>query len=491
MASQVVRERPQIAPARLAAFRILEEMERSTSAHSDTLLHGHATERLSQQDRNLTTTLVMGVLRWQLALDSLIQKRLHHAATLDDAVAIALRLGAFQLLLLDRIPTHAAIHDSVELVKRAGHRFAAGLVNAVLRKLAAERPLSLDPLDAHPEWMVDRWRTQLGHDAAAKLCAYDQQTPRTTLRLPDDTASPGGVMRGEFLTRAGVLADQGSVIRESGVRRSGIRGQESGGFTVHADARGARDAASHDRIDDPMNVELRYQDEGSQLIAELAGAGRRILDCCAAPGGKAAILAERNPSAEIIACDISRARLQQMRQSFARETATSRIQCVEMDATDLRFEAPFDLILCDAPCSGTGTLARNPEIKLRLRAEDLERQQRRQMAILHSAMGCLARGGSLIYSTCSLEPEENEDVVQKCLESEPEMRLLPMAERLSTLERSGAVHAEGADRLREHALRPITHGPRAGDPGTHGDLLQTVPGVLLCDGFFAAVLTRA
>jgi 16S rRNA (cytosine967-C5)-methyltransferase len=480
MAGRAAKEqRPQVAPARLAAFRILEEMERSTSAHSDTLLHGHATERLSQQDRNLTTTLVMGVLRWQLALDRLIRKRLDHAAALDDAVAIALRLGAFQLLLLDRIPTHAAIHDSVELVKRAGHRFAAGLVNAVLRKLAAERPLSLDPLDAHPEWMVHRWRAQLGHDAAAKVCAYDQQTPRTTLRVPGATASLAGVMPGEFLTRAGVLADQGS-----GIRDLGTGGQKSGGLPTHADTRGEGDSTALDGKHDPLDVELRYQDEGSQLIAELAGTGRRILDCCAAPGGKTAILAERNPSAEIIACDISLARLQQMRQSFAREAATSRIECVEMDATDLRFEAPFDLILCDAPCSGTGTLARNPEIKSRLRAEDLERQQRRQMAILHSAMGCLARGGRLIYSTCSLEPEENEHVVQRCLESEPEMRLLSMAEQLSALEGSGAVHAEGAARLRAQALQPITHGPRA------GDFLQTVPGVLKCDGFFAAAFTR-
>lgn len=442
MANRAVRQqRLQVAPARVAAFRILQEIERSQSARSDTLLHGPATEYLSQQDRSLTMTLVMGVLRWQLALDALIHGRLHHAAKLDQPVAAALRLGAFQLLLLDRIPAHAAIHDSVELAKIAGHRFAAGLVNAVLRKLATEKPASLHPADAHPAWIVERWRAQLGEDVAAGVCAYDQKTPRATRRLPEDWSSASGVEPGEFLARAGLLRE-GDVAAE-----------------------------------DPIEViELRFQDEGSQLVGELAGEGRRILDCCAAPGGKTFILAERNPSAEIVACDISRTRLEQMRQSFAYHPVTSRIACVEMDATALQFGMRFDLILCDAPCSGTGTLARNPEIKLRLSAADLERQQQRQVAILRSAMRCLALGGRLIYSTCSLEPEENEDVVRRCLSVEPKMRLLPMAERVNALERSGAVHAEGAARLREHALR--------------GDFLQTVPGVLRCDGFFAAVFTR-
>ncbi len=440
------KHRPRIGAARVAAFHILQEIARSNSAHSDTLLHGRATERLSPQDRSLATTLVMGVLRWQLALDGLIRDKLHHAARLDEPVATALRLGAFQLLLLDRIPPHAAIHDSVELVKTAGHRFSAGLVNAVLRKIATEKPLPLDAVAAHPSWMVERWRAQLGADAVAAVCAYNQQTPGTAVRLRGGWSMESGMQPGEFLSCAGVLRDD------------------------EATTKGPIPMI------DPQCTDLRFQDEGSQLIAELASEGRRILDCCAAPGGKAAILAERNPAAEIIACDISRARLERMRQNFTREAATSRIQCLEADATKLHFEAPFDLILCDAPCSGTGTLARNPEIKLRLQEEDLERQQQRQVAILRSAMGCLEHGGRLVYSTCSLEPEENEDVVKRCLDAEPKMRLLPVAERLTALERSGTLHAEGAARLRAHALR--------------GDFLQTVPGVLRCDGFFAAVFTR-
>ena len=453
MAERGKAKQPRPAPARLAAFQVLQEMERSSSAHSDTLLHGHATERLSEQDRNLTVTLVMGVLRWQLALDAVIRERLHSAARLDAAVATALRLGAFQLLLLDRIPAHAAINDSVELTKRAGHRFAAGLVNAVLRGLAAGEKTRLDPVTAHPGWMVDRWRAEFGEAAAIAVCNHNQRTPRTTLRLPGDGPRETGVAPGEFLTRAGVLGEQD----ESAVAAMG--------------------EAAVERVAPGIDVvELRFQDEGSQLVAELAGEGRTILDCCAAPGGKTAILAERNPEARIVAGDISHARLAQMRRNFARDPSTARIECLEMDATSLPFGAEFDLILCDAPCSGTGTLARNPEIKLRLEAADLERQRRRQIAILRSAMRCVAPGGRLVYSTCSLEPEENQEVVQQCLEAQSDMRLLPMAERIEALERAGAVHAGGAARLRAHALR--------------GDFLQTVPGVQRCDGFFAAMFTR-
>jgi 16S rRNA (cytosine967-C5)-methyltransferase len=227
---------------------------------------------------------------------------------------------------------------------------------------------------------------------------------------------------------------------------------------------------------------MRIQDEGSQLVGELAGRGTRILDCCAAPGGKTAILAENNPQAEITACDISEARLAAMRRSFAREPLTARVHSVLADATALpflrgtKYSGDFDLILCDAPCSGTGTLARNPEIKLRLAANDLKRQQERQLAIVRSAYGVLAPGGSLVYSTCSLEPEENSMVIQAILASEPSACLLDAGARVDALEAEGRLHPDGAQLLRKTALRD--------------GCLQTIPGILPCDGFFAAVLTR-
>ena len=186
---------------------------------------------------------------------------------------------------------------------------------------------------------------------------------------------------------------------------------------------------------------------------------------------------ENNPQAEITACDISESRLNAMRRSFAREPLTTKIHCLQADATDLPFRDDFDLILCDAPCSGTGTLARNPEIKLRLVASDLRRQQERQVAILGSAYRLLAPGGRLIYSTCSLEPEENGMVVQALLASDPAARLLDAGERLNAMQAEERLHPQGAQLLREGALRD--------------GCLQTLPGALPCDGFFAAVLTRS
>jgi 16S rRNA (cytosine967-C5)-methyltransferase len=432
----------------MAAFRVLLAMERSSNTHCDDLLRAPAIESLTQVDRNLTTALVMGVLRWQFALDAVAVRYLQRKSQLDPAVAIALRLGAFQLLKMDRIPPHAALAESVELTKISGHSYASGMVNAVLRRIAeGASSIILDPIAAHPAWMIARWKRQFGSEAVRSIVAYDQQAPPATLRL---NVEPGAMAEtlsaGSFLARARRLSE-GAAAPEG----------------------------------------ARIQDEGSQLIAELAGRGSRIgmriLDCCAAPGGKTAILAENNPQAEITACDISESRLNAMRRSFARGPVTANIHCVLADATALPFRRStrnsddFDLILCDTPCSGTGTLARNPEIKLRLAVSDLQRQQERQIAILHAAYRVLAPGGRLVYSTCSLEPEENLMVVLALLAAEPTARLLDAGERLNAMQAEGSLHPQGAQRLRETALRD--------------GYLQTLPGLLPCDGFFAAILTRS
>ena len=421
-----------VTAARMAAFRVLLAMERSPNTHCDELLRAPAMDSLSQADRNLTTALVMGVLRWQLALDSLLAGYLKKKFTLDDAVAIALRLGAWQLLGMDRIPPHAALSESVELTKVSGHSSASGMVNAVLRRVAeAAATIVLNPENAHPAWVIQRWARHFGSDAAATIAAYDQQEPSVTVR---DGATTQELPPGIFLTRARRL--NGGVVPEN----------------------------------------ARIQDEGSQLVAEIAGNGSRILDCCAAPGGKTAILAENNPQAEITAVDISQARLNAMRHNFARDSRNAAIRCVLANATDLPFRDNFDLILVDAPCSGTGTLARNPEIKLRLAVSDFQRQQERQIAILRSAYRVLLPGGRLVYSTCSLEPEENSTVVETFLKEQTSARLLDIGERLKAMQDEGSLHRGGAELLRESALR--------------GSYLQTLPGLLPCDGFFVAVLTR-
>jgi len=414
-----------VSPARKVAFELLLELRRKPEWHSDVQLRSKAVEVLSTLDKNLATTLVMGVLRWQLVLQQRIREALTKSKShLADPVQVSLELGALQLLLLDRIPAHAAIFESVELVKQSGDQYAAGLVNAVLRKLSQARKLQdSDAIAAHPAWLVERWVTAYGREIVDAICRYDQLPPPTTIRHP--AADPQ---------------------------------LEEGAFVVSAKR----------VISGEVKAGVRIQDEGSQLIAELAGRGEEILDCCAAPGGKTAILAERNPSASITACDISPARLKTMQKNLPGLGIHFRV----LDATQLPFEKQFDLVLCDAPCSGTGTLARNPEIRHRLTVDDLTRHHERQVRLLGSAMRALREGGRLIYSTCSLEAEENENVVAEALAEEKGFRLLPWADQIQSLEHEDVLHAGTADRL------------------ASGDFLHTFPGLYSGDGFFAACLVR-
>ncbi|HET8637045.1 MAG TPA: transcription antitermination factor NusB [Acidobacteriaceae bacterium] len=436
-----------IAPARTAAFEILLKVA-TTDAHSDELLRGRDVDALSAQDRALVTTLALGTLRWRMKLDNRIRALLARPeAKLAPAVETALRLGAFQLLYLDRIPAHAAIGESVELAKQAGETYAAGMVNAVLRKLArlprvCEQSGESPEAFAHPRWMVERWAHFYGREAARAICAYNQQPAPVCLRLahPDAerTLADEGieVAPGEFLTAARRVV-RGDAVRSEAFRRGWVR----------------------------------IQDEGSQLVAELAGRGASILDTCAAPGGKTAILAERSPEAKITAVDVSRRRLEAMRRNFPDD----RIKFVLEDAAEMRVAPEYDLILCDVPCTGTGTIARNPEIRFRVSEAEMARQHERQVKILSRALLGLAPGGRLLYSTCSLEPEENEAVLAECLGRTSGFEAVALDGEIAMLEREGVLHADGARKLRKSALR--------------GRFLRTLPGVHPCDGFFAALLT--
>lgn len=446
-----------VAPARAAAFEILLAVERGVG-HSDELLHQLLVERLSPQDRNLTTNLVMGVLRWQIALDAQIDALLTRPDTrLNATVRMALRLGAFQLLYLDRVPVYAAIGESVELAKNAQNRFAAGMVNAILRKIAARGKrketekvtnwMDLAKFYAHPDWLVKRWAKNFGLEAAKRICEYDQQPAPVFVRLLTQQAEEQLLAEGVELAPANFLTNVRSV--------------------VHGDVASTKAFRSG---------AVRIQDEGSQLVAELAGNGRAILDACAAPGGKTAILIERNSEAVVTACDVSKRRLQQMEKMLQAMSFRDRIEFVTADVAKRNFHSEFDLVLCDAPCSGTGTLARNPEIRHRIDEQELRRQQRRQVEILSSVMRAVEPGGRLLYSTCSLEPEENEAVVQECLSLRDDFELVPMEREIERLENAAILTASGAKQLRDSAL-------------THG-YLRTLPGTHPCDGFFAALLTR-
>jgi 16S rRNA (cytosine967-C5)-methyltransferase len=225
---------------------------------------------------------------------------------------------------------------------------------------------------------------------------------------------------------------------------------------------------------------VRFQDEGSQLVAEIAanspiqGAGK-ILDACAAPGGKTLILAERNPEARILACESSPSRLEHLRQRLA--AYSDRIECHLADAATLTEEADFDLVLADVPCSGTGTLGRNPEIRHRLRVEDLARQAERQRAILAAALRTVRPGGRVVYSTCSLEPEENEQVVAAVHDATPKERIVSLKACIESLLCAGILTTTGAERLQ--------------DSLTPEGALRLLPGTFHCDGFFISLIERS
>lgn len=439
-----------VSAARAAAFDMLLRVERH-SAYASELLHAERHQKLSPADHALSTELVLGVLRWRSALDTAIERSAsHRLAKMDLEVLVALRMGTYQLGWLERVPARAAIYESVELAKRARKRSAAGFVNALLRKLAAEaaalRPRlpaeasagGLAAAYAHPEWLVARWMEQYGLERAARICAYDQQVPAAAVRLRASGAE-------QELRREGIELAPGAFVAEA-------RRVEAGDVTRTAAFREGR---------------IAIQDEASQLVAALVGHGRRLLDCCAAPGGKTAILADRNPDSQVVAAELHPRRARLLRRLAPAEN----VQVIAADAQALPLAGEFDRALADVPCSGTGTLARHPEIKWRLRPEDLADLHGRQLAIARSAVERLAIGGRLVYATCSLEPEENQDVVEELLRV-PGIRLLDCRGELQAIRERGE--------LVWQELESILDGP----------FLRTLPGVHPCDGFFAAILEK-
>ncbi len=347
-------------------------MEVEQGAFAADLLATHTTQ-LESRDAGLAAAITLGVLRNWLALDFLI----HHFSggrdtdRLDLEVRMALSMGIYQMRWMDRIPAHAAVSETVNLVKRAGLRSASGLTNAVLRKVHRDEvawPSESVALST-PEWMLARWGQNFGHEQALKIAAASLETPDSYIRVP----------AGEEPPEAAELTDIPGCYR--------YRGQT--GF--------------------------RVQDIGSQSIVPLLGLapGMTFLDLCSAPGNKTAQAVES--AAWTVACDVSMKRLRPLRGLG--------IPLVLLDGTQpLPFGPVFDRILLDAPCSGTGTLAHNPEIKLRLEPGDLVTNRDRQRELLRQALAALKPGGRLVYSTCSLEPEENEDVVSSVCPERVERR---------------------------------------------------------------------
>ena len=446
-----------VSQARAAAFDILLRVERESAFASD-LLHSATYAHLPAQDHALATRLVMGVLRWRSRLDHEIAPASSQPpAKLDLEVLIALRLALFQFHWLSRVPTRAALHESVELVKRARKRSAAPFVNAVLRKLSenwrppvnsevkSPTPELLSAELAHPRWLVDRWILHYGLEVSQRICEYDQSIPTTSIRLRTPDAEAELQAEGISLAPGNLLAS-------------------------------ARRVAAGDITKSRVLRERRavIQDEGSQLVAALVGSGKIILDCCAAPGGKTLAIADQNSSANITAVEIHPHRARLLRNLLGTHAGSSPAIKIEIaDVASLPASNSFDRVLADVPCSGTGTLARNPEIKWRLKPEDLADLQQRQVTILRSAMRQVAPGGRLIYSTCSLEKEENEDVIEQILAEHDDFTIMNCQDESERLQAAGE--------LTWAAPTSLTSGP----------YLRTLPGVHPCDGFFAAVLQKS
>ena len=346
------------APARIAAFGALLAIERGAWS-AEALASKSA--RLDSRDAGLASDIVFGTLRHQGEIDALIDKYSKRpAARLDEAVRLAIRMGLYQIRFLDRVPDHAAVNDSVELARRAGKASAAVFVNAVLRR-ALREPAEVAATASTPAWLLKRWIAYFGKETALNIARATLLPPERYIRVghaaPPEGAVPTGV--------------PGCYILESG-RNPGL---------------------------------FRFQDIGSQSVVPLLDLqpGHSFLDLCAAPGNKTAQALETPLKA--IACDLHPSR--------ARMLQTLGIPVAVVDATrPLPFTRRFDRILVDAPCTGTGTLARNPEIKWRLAPADIADLQTRQIAILKNALPLLKPEGLLVYSTCSLEREENEDVVK-------------------------------------------------------------------------------
>lgn len=443
-----------VSAARLAAYEILVRVEQG-GAYATDLLHSSHLARFSDADKALATELVMGVLRWRARLDQTLASACDQPlARLDLEVLTALRLGAYQLGFLERVPARAAVHESVELAKRAKKRSAAPLVNAVLRRVAKSGQRKVSPAEppaeagsahdladrySHPLWLVERWSENFGVPTAARICEFDQRVPVTALRLAADVAD-------DDLRREGIEVAPGALLARA-------RRLVSGDVT-----RSQAFAAGH----------VAIQDEASQLVAALVGMGARLLDCCAAPGGKTAAIAERNPRAQIIAAELHPHRARTLR----RRAPQANVRVIAADVLALPLDLQFDRVLADVPCSGTGTLGRNPEIKWRLQPSDLGDLHRKQVAILRAALDRVAPGGRLVYSTCSLEPEENAEVVEEALAARRGFRLLDRREELRNLKSAGELAWDDPDSL------------------TREGFLQTLPGEHPCDGFFAAVLER-
>jgi 16S rRNA (cytosine967-C5)-methyltransferase len=384
---------------------------------------------------------VYGVLRWRGKLDWILSRVLDRPLpSLDRPVRQVLRLGAYQLCCLTRIPDFAAVDEAVRLVRRARAGRSAGFVNAVLRAVARRRDEpepdpSADPVaywttvGSHPRWLVERWMARLGPEEAGRLMAANNMVPPVTVLVNTLKA------RGEDARRA-LLCAVPEVV--------------TGRFIPEAfSVRGAGSPADLPGFAEGWLIPMDEAGAFPVLALDLSP-GQRVLDACAGGGSKSALIAARvGPEGEVVALDVSPRALRRL------ETAVSRLGFARVrphleDArrAGTRWSGQFPRVLLDAPCTGLGTIRRRPEIKWRRVPEDLVRAAALQQALLAGVAGAVAEGGLLVYSTCSLEPEETDAVIVAFLTAHPEFRLDTSWQGLPPM--SGLVDGDGHLRAWPH-----------------------------------------
>ena len=401
-------------PRQIAA-RVLQQRRIDGEFVEDLLQAALADATLSSADRGLCQEITYGTVRWQATLDWLIAQKTDGREQ-KPGLQNLLRLGLYQIFWLDRIPDHAAVHETVELAKQNGFGTQAGFLNAILRgylraqdetqKLLAGLKAAQPALGwSHPEWLVARWQKRWGAEKTAQLLEWNNTPPKTFARV------------NRLKTEAGPLLEKW---RSEGVEYDSVHRESLEEHLVF-------ELKSHPpltSLDSFQQGGFYIQDPSTLFAPNLLGAqpGETILDVCAAPGGKTTFLAQSmNNQGRILAQDVSGDRLKLLRDNCERLGVT----CVELvlsSAFSLQPSA-FDRILVDAPCSNTGVMRRRVDLRWRIQPEEILRLQQTQLAVLEQAAARLKPGGVLVYSTCSLEPEENQEVVNRFLYQHPGFKL--------------------------------------------------------------------
>lgn len=449
---------------RLAAAKVLLAIERGRTTLAAEL--DAACQRVpAERDRALLVELTAGTMRWRAAIDALIgQCSNRPLAKLSPGVRAILRLSAYQLEHLDRVPVHAVLNEAVSLTRTLRESSASGFVNGVLRTFTrtrarltlpsrpragaprADQIAYLSTTLSHPAWLVERWLDRHGFDAAERWCRFNNSPPAVAGRVTGATGTTQTLIAA--LREAGVEAQPARTVADAITWPPGALG----------------------RVPAELMRGVHVQDEASQAVAHAAGvqAGERVLDVCAAPGGKTLIFASALGASDaqaggrglLVAADVRGARVRLLHQTLC--AAGVRVPLLTLDATrPLPFGPVFDRVFVDAPCSGLGVLRRDPDLKWTRQPDDLSALASIEQQILANAANVVAAGGRLIYATCSSEPEENDAVVQRFLNADPRF-------------------------VRE----PVQPGPHLLDPSLIGEdgCFRTLPFAHGLDAFFAAVV---